>query len=224
MRVNSHNYSIQELKASWFDLLQESSADIELGNKIFVALIHSYCDPVRSYHNLEHIREILNSIEQVKNISNSLNVLKFSAWFHDYIYSPQAQYNEIDSAVYATKVLKQLNIDAEIIKAVAQIILSTINHQPLLEEIDNLIFLDADLAILGTTGDKYLQYSQAIRQEYFHLSDRDYYQGRKKILKQFLARERIYYTDYFYQRLELQARKNLQAEINQIELSINSNV
>lgn len=64
--------------------------------------------------------------------------------------------------------------------------------------------------------DKYLQYAQAIRKEYSHLSDRDYQLGRKKFLIQFLAKTRIYYTDYFYQWLELTARNNLQTEINRL--------
>lgn len=95
-----------------------------------------------------------------------------------------------------------------------QIILSTRKHEPFLEDRDNLIFLDVDLSILGAAPDRYLAYSQAIRQEYHRLSDRDYQAGRKQVLTQFLARDRIYYTDYFYQKLESSARKNLQAEIN----------
>ncbi len=222
--VENNNTLIEELRASWFDLLQKSSADIKIRNKIFAELIYNYCAPERSYHNLEHVKEVLNLLEQAKNIYKTTNVLKFSVWFHDCIYNPRNRDNEAKSAEYATKALKQLHINAEIIRSIAQIILSTINHQPLLEGINNLIFLDVDLAILGSTSDKYLKYSQAIRQEYSHLSDRDYQQGRKKILKQFLARKRIYYTDYFYQRLDATARKNLQTEINQIESSTDSNV
>lgn len=215
---NNHKYlntRISQLKSSWFDLLSNLSADLNFGNKIFVDLVHVYGEPVRRYHNLEHIEEILSLLEEAKDISSNYHTLQFSAWFHDYIYNPQAKDNEIKSAAYAEQVLKKLNIDAEIIQSVTQIILSTQNHQPLREEIDNLIFLDADLAILGTTPDRYFKYTQAIRKEYDYLSDRDYQQGRKKVLTQFLARDKIYYTDYFYQRLEIRARKNLQTEIDQ---------
>ena len=73
-----------------------------------------------------------------------------------------------------------------------------------------------DLAILGTTSNQYQKYAVAIRKEYNYLSDRDYQVGRKKVLNQFLARKKIYYTDYFYQRLESIARNNIRAEINNL--------
>ena len=213
MERDSQDNLIERLRLSWFNLLDRSSAQTKLGDKIFTSLINSYCDRTRSYHNLNHIYDILNSIEQVKSITEDLNVLQFSAWFHDRIYNPQSSDNESKSAVCAVKALEQLNIDRRVIEVVEQIILSTKNHQPLIDSIDRLLFLDIDLAILGTTPNKYQKYTQAIRQEYNHLSDRDYQIGRKKVLTQFLNRERIYYTDYFCQRLETAARKNLQTEI-----------
>ena len=149
----------------------------------------------------------------VKNIAHNTQILQLSAWFHDCIYNPQAKDNEVISAINAEKVLSKLNIDSEIIYITAQIIRSTQNHQPLIAGVDNLIFLDTDLAILGTTQKQYLQYARAIRQEYRHLGDRDYRQGRTKILTQFLVKPRIYYTDYFYYQLETTARNNIQTEI-----------
>ena len=208
------NNLLEQLRLSWFNLLDKSSAEKKLGDKIFTSLTNSYSEPARSYHNLKHIYDLLHYIDQIENIAENVNVLQFSAWFHDYIYDPQSLNNEARSAVYAIKSLRQLNIDRQTIDIVEQIILSTKNHQPLIKNIDNLLFLDVDLAILGTTPNKYQKYTRAIRQEYSHLSNRDYLIGRRKVLTQFLNRKRIYYTDYFYQNLELAARKNLQAEVN----------
>ena len=220
MKRSSQNKSsnlIEQLKLNWLNLLDESSTDIKSEDEIFTSLIESYSDRHRSYHNLKHIYDILNSIERVKNIANNTKVLQFSAWFHDCIYDPQSIDNEAKSADSAVEALNQLNINCQVIKVVEQIILSTKNHQPLIEGIDNLLFLDIDLAILGTTPDKYQKYSQAIREEYSYLSDRDYQTGRKKVLFQFLNRERIYYTDFFYRRLETVARENLQTEIKYLD-------
>ena len=206
--------SIDRLRESWFDLLQGLAVeDCQLGNEIFNNLISLYSQPVRHYHNLEHIQEILSSIQQIKDICQRDYILQLSAWFHDCIYNPQAKDNEELSAIYAQTALTKLNVDPQIIYSVTEIISSTKNHQPLLTNIDNSIFLDLDLAILGTTPTRYLQYAQAIRQEYQHISDRNYRQGRSKVLTQFLTKERIYFTDYFYQRLETTARHNIQTEI-----------
>lgn len=110
--------------------------------------------------------------------------------------------------------MQKLGLDREVSSRVTQIILSTKKYQPLLANIDNLIFLNVDLGILGTTASRYQEYTRAIRQEYRHLSDRNYQQGRKQVLNQFSSRARIYYTDYFFQKFELSARKNIQLELN----------
>jgi predicted metal-dependent HD superfamily phosphohydrolase len=204
------------LKENWSDLLLKLNADLQYSEKIFQAVINAYCNPARHYHNLEHIQQILQAIEEVKYLSNCPNIISLSAWFHDYVYCPERQDNEEKSAEYAKINLNKLKISNQIIEAVKQIIISTKTHYPLLDNIDNLIFLDADLSILGTSPERYWRYAQAIRQEYHWLSDRDYQQGRTKVLNNFLARDKIYYTDYFYRQLEKAARNNLKSEIHNI--------
>lgn len=207
---------ISQLRSSWFNLLKQLHADPNLGESIFVNLIEAYSSTARHYHNLYHLQHILNSLAEVRESIVNFSALGLCAWFHDYIYDPQAVDNEMESAIAAERILSRLRINFDTVRLVQQIILSTRKHEPFLEETDNLIFLDVDLSILGTSPDRYLAYSQAIRQEYGHLSDRDYQESRKQVLSQFLARERIYYTDYFYQRLESTARRNIQTEIDRL--------
>lgn len=207
------NINLEYLRSKWSNLLSNSNANTRLENEVFTALVKAHSAPNRYYHNLNHIEHLLSRIESIAELGDRLSVIYFSAWFHDYIYDPKAKDNEISSAVYAQATLNKLNIAPVIIQSVKQIILSTQDHQPLINSIDNLIFLDVDLAILGTSPNKYLKYAQAIRQEYSWLGDHEYQQGRKQVLTNFLARERIYYTDYFYQKLELTARDNLAAEV-----------
>ena len=207
---------VSQLRSHWFDLLKQLQVDPNLGESIFTNLIKAYSSTARHYHNLHHLQHILNSLTEVRELIVNFPALQLCAWFHDCIYDPQAIDNEMESAITAERILSRLRINFDTVRLVQQIILSTRKHEPFLEETDNLIFLDVDLSILGTSPDKYLAYSQAIRQEYGHLSDRDYQEGRKQVLTQFLARERIYYTDYFYQQLESTARKNLQTEINNL--------
>lgn len=202
------------LQSNWFKLLTQFEVDQQVVTEVFSNLIRAYCAPERHYHNLNHIQHLLDLIEQVTAICDRRSVLYFSAWFHDYIYEPQVKDNELKSAVIAEQTLNKLNLPPDLIQSVKQIIVSTQKHQPLLNNIDNLIFLDIDLAILGSSMLQYQQYAQAIRREYAWLSDREYKQRRTKILTQFLTRKRIYYTDYFYQQLESAARANIISEIN----------
>ena len=206
--------SVTQLKSEWLQLLTVLKVEPNLGEKIFADLIKAYSSPRRHYHNLDHLQHLLNSLEEVKEHIHCFPALQLCAWFHDYIYEPQELDNEVQSAVYAERVLSKLRVEFDTVRLVQQIILSTRKHEPLLEETDNLFFLDVDLVILGSATDQYLAYSQAIRQEFSKVSDRDYQTGRTKVLTQFLDRDRIYYTDYFGDRLESQARGNLKAEIN----------
>jgi predicted metal-dependent HD superfamily phosphohydrolase len=204
---------INLLQLNWLNLLTELKADFSRGEAVFTKLVVAYSEPGRYYHNLHHIQELLDLAESLQNITGYLPVIKFTTWFHDYIYNSQAQDNEIRSAIYAEETLTQLGVTPDIIHSVKQIILSTQKHRPLINSVDNLIFLDLDLAILGATEERYVDYAQKIRQEYSWLCDCHFGQGRKRVLTNFLAREKIYYTDYFYQRLEHQARINLAKEI-----------
>lgn len=201
------------IKLNWFSLLQELKVDRHVGQVVFTDLVNAHCQLTRHYHNLSHVSYILYLVEEVEKLAVLPSVIQLSAWFHDYVYIPQRNDNEIKSAIYAEQTLKQLGIPLDLIQLVRQIILSTQKHQPVIDSIDNLIFLDIDLAILGTPSDRYFKYVEAIRLEYSWLGDRDYELGRKQVLDSFLARKRIYYTDYFYQKLELRARENLKAEI-----------
>ncbi len=62
--------------------------------------------------------------------------------------------------------------------------------------------LDIDLAILGSHPNRFDDYHAQIRQEYTWVNDLIYRYKRKSALKKFYAKDRIYLTDYFYDRLE----------------------
>ena len=204
--------AINWLKSNWLNLLTKLNADLLAGEAVFKDLEEAHSDSARHYHNLNHVGDLLIWIESVR-LAESLPTIELAAWFHDYVYDSRRQDNEIKSAICAEETLTRLNVAPDIIQTVKQIILSTQKHQPLIESIDNLIFLDLDLAILAASSDRYFKYAAAIRKEYSWLSDRDYRQGRKQVLNSFLARNNIYYTDYFDRRWEQQARANLAREI-----------
>jgi len=204
---------IKPLKQNWFNLLNELEADLSISETIFRELIAAYTDVSRHYHDLDHVWHLLTLAESTEDIAEYPSAIKLAAWFHDYVYDSQAQDNEIKSAVYAEETLSRLNLDRDLTDLVKQIILSTQKHQPMLNSIDNLLFLDLDLSILGASGDRYFKYAQNIRKEYSWLRDRDYQMGRKRVLTNFLNRDKIYYTAYFNRKLEQQARANLAREI-----------
>jgi predicted metal-dependent HD superfamily phosphohydrolase len=79
------------------------------------------------------------------------------------------------------------------------------------------IFTDADLSVLGQDWNTYENYLIQIRKEYSIYPDFVYNSGRKKVLQHFLSMERIFKTNNFFEKLEAQAKENLQRELEQLQ-------
>lgn len=93
---------------------------------------------------------------------------------------------------------------------------------------DQLLICDIDLAVLGRlqhpssmnidsfTEPTYYAYAAGIRKEYEHVPPEIYCAKRAEFLDEFLKRPRIYSTDYFFDKLEKNARANIAWEIKQL--------
>ncbi|KEG07189.1 hypothetical protein DQ04_10621020 [Trypanosoma grayi] len=79
------------------------------------------------------------------------------------------------------------------------------------------LFLDLDLAILGSEAARYQQYAADVRWEYSWHSEADFRLGRAAFLRGFLQHPRWYKTKFFYDALEVRARANVQAEVAALE-------
>jgi predicted metal-dependent HD superfamily phosphohydrolase len=196
---------------------------------IFKLLIAAYTQPNRHYHNLDHIHHLLTIIErfdrknspQLERLQDPSSVI-LAAWFHDFVYDPQAVDNEVQSAKAATELLANLNLCLDLDR-IEQLILATQGHQIDPDDADLCMFLDADLAILGADRLRYATYLRSIRREYEWVDEASYRTGRSRVLASFLQRDRLYYTDLLFDELEAIARMNLQREISLLKDS-NSNI
>jgi predicted metal-dependent HD superfamily phosphohydrolase len=203
---------------NWQRLLELFGIEQIVAEKTYMQIVEAYSTPSRYYHTLAHIQQVLATIQSLKNQVRDLPAVLFAAWFHDIIYDSQAANNEENSAEYTREFLTLLNIPSQTIFDVQRLILSTKSHQTQSNDCDNIVLLDADLAILGSNRENYQEYMQAIRQEYAWVPEIEYIAGRRKILKGFLQRPRIYSTDELFSLLEISARENIQAEICFLEI------
>ncbi len=205
---------LEDLFSKWCSLLLRLEIkSTKITENTFAVLAKEYSQTGRYYHNLEHIFQVLETIKTLGHLTNQLTSIELAGWFHDVVYDPKAGDNEEKSAMYATNLMKSLGVDSTTIANVNHLILSTKLHQADINDIDSQILLDADLAILGSPVQQYLTYAKNVRQEYAWISDRDYQNGRRRVLEQFLQRERIYYTDAMFEKLEQSARSNLNTEL-----------
>ncbi len=206
--------NLQELNRQWQKCWTDRSIFKQQEiDQIWQLIITAYTEPSRHYHNLNHIHHVLNIVEGFCDRLQNPTAVLFAVWFHDFVYEPQASDNEIQSAKFAAQVLTDMSQSIELVDRVQQLILATQGHQIDPDDFDLCVFLDADLAILGADPDQYQTYYRSIRREYSWVSDAAYQVGRIKVLESFLQRDRLYYTDTFFNELDSIARLNMQQEI-----------
>ncbi|MEM9539266.1 MAG: hypothetical protein AAGA60_07100 [Cyanobacteria bacterium P01_E01_bin.42] len=191
---------------------------VQLGGKTIPPLtpiLLAYGESHRYYHGLRHLEECLSLCD-----CHSFNSPEVEAalWFHDVIYNPREANNEEKSADYARQVLEEVGIGKKQQKAIANCILATRHDIPP----DNLLaatVISIDLAILGSDSERYREYSQAIRLEYNWLSDRQFNEGRDRVLRSLLQRPKIFLIEPLFSQLEDLARINIQTELQALKSS-----
>lgn len=171
-----------------------------------------YTSPKRHYHNLHHLENIYSHLDACREQIQDWDTMLFSLFYHDIIYKATAKDNEEKSALAALKALREINYPKERMRLCGEQILATKTHS-ISPDNDTNLFTDADLSILGSNWDEYLEYTKQVRKEYAIYPDFMYNPGRKKVLQHFLDMESIFKTPYFIQKFEAQANKNLTAEI-----------
>lgn len=172
-----------------------------------------YGDEARHYHNLVHLDSLTYELLNVKNFLNDWQTMVFSIAYHDIIYDPTRNDNEEQSAELGMQRLTQLGLpDHQQLKCRGQI-LATKNHV-ISEDNDTNYFTDADLSILGYPNHVYRNYTRQIRNEYEAYPEHIYAAGRAKVLQHFLAMPEIYKTEYFFNKYEVAARRNIADELN----------
>ncbi len=181
----------------------------------FEDLAARYGEPHRSYHNLRHIAECLSDFDTARHLASQPIAVELAIWFHAAVYDPHATDNEEESARLAERCLFQKGASRHLRAAVAALVLATKTHDAS-KHADAPLLVDVDLSILGKPEDRFWEYEAQIRREYGWVPDVVFVAKRAEILEGFLARERIYATDWFFQRQETQARSNLQASLRRL--------
>ena len=204
----------EELEARWQELMSSLNINQADADKVYRKIKTYYGQPKRHYHNLAHVGFVLDRVDELAHLAEKLTAVELAAWFHDIVYNTQSKKNEERSADLACKYLKKLGLDEELITQVDELIRATKHHNP--ETIDQQVLLDADLATFGVSPEQHAHYGQAIRKEFWWVTETIYKQRRIEILNSFLKRERFYATEIMFERFEQQARNNIAAEIEEL--------
>lgn len=189
-----------------------------------IALRHAYASPPRAYHHFGHVEDVLAHYRAVADGPGWRQPCEIglAVLYHDAIYVPGRSDNEAESARLAgehiARWLPQAGIDS---LRVSELILLTARHGTLNTADfgdtgagdDTRRFLDCDMAILGAAPDAFAAYDAAIAEEYRAVPRWLYRIKRRRFFRKLLASERIYLSEFFRNRFEAQARRNLQAAL-----------
>jgi predicted metal-dependent HD superfamily phosphohydrolase len=186
-----------------------------------LALREAYASPPRAYHHFGHVVETLAHFRSVADGPgwHAPDTVRFALLYHDAVYVPGRKDNEARSADLARAHLRRwpplADVDAD---RVAALILLTARHGGLRsgdfpdspEGEDTRRFLDCDMAILGAAPEAFAAYDRAIAEEYRAVPRWLYRRKRRAFFRMLLDSERIFLGDFFRDRFEAQARRNLQ--------------
>jgi predicted metal-dependent HD superfamily phosphohydrolase len=209
---------LDALQQGWVRLVAAYGVNPADAFPVFDVIAAAYSAPDRHYHTLEHVHEVFRVTARLGSITDDTGPLHLAIWFHDAVYDSRAKDNEARSADLAVTLLGPIGVPASVLDRVRQLVLATAHltaDQPVGDR-DAAILLDADLAILGASDERYRRYAADVRKEYAWVPEEDYEKARAAVLASFLARPRIYRHELLFQEGEQQARQNMRWELERL--------
>lgn len=164
-----------------------------------------YAEPHRAYHNTLHI-----GLLWLRHLGHGGDRgdagMARAILFHDAIYDPHAQDNEVRSAALLAARLPGDPWAEEAIRVTA-------DHVGYAGTDARVMWLlDLDLSPLAEDAPVFARNTDALRREYAHVSDAAWREGRRDILSRFLGAPALYRTD-LAATYEAPARRNLAAAL-----------
>ena len=206
-RDDIHDTPPSELRLAW-------QRHIGHDDGLLDRLITRHRERQRRYHRIEHVESVVRHVVELCATEHVTDVdaVVAAAMYHDAIYEPQHPANERASARLARRDLARLGWSDERCAHVGTMIEGTATHlEP--PSTDAAVLFDADLAILGADAGDYSSYVARVRDEYSHLDDTEWVEGRIAVMTAFVERDPIYATATGRERWEAAARRNITDEL-----------
>jgi predicted metal-dependent HD superfamily phosphohydrolase len=166
-----------------------------------------YSEPGRHYHTPKHIEHCLAQFDLVADELENPDAVEVAIWFHDLVFEPNADDNELQSARRFVELAND-SMEDEFKSTVYDLIMATAPPR-IPKTTDQKFMLDIDLSSFGLPWKEMLRDSIAVRQESPQLSDAEFFPGQRAFLESLVKREHFYFTEFFRSRIEETARSNI---------------
>lgn len=189
------------LRAAWAELLPSQP---ELGE----SLLARWSAPNRHYHGVNHL---IHCLEALDGLGSASRTERLAIWFHDVVHTNTPGLDERLSAQLARQELAGSEVSPSEVAEVARLVMATFEHQAPAWDLSAARVIDADLAILGSSPQRYLHSVTELRAELADLTDAQWRQLRVERLNLLLSTP-LYQSAAGRRLWEAQAQANLAAE------------
>jgi predicted metal-dependent HD superfamily phosphohydrolase len=188
--------------------------------ELFRVVQQAYDSPGRVYHAWRHIEMCLREFKQVQFVEP--RTVLVALLFHDAVYVAGDSQNQARSADLARQSLQRYsNLTTSEQDRVVQLIMLTANHHhDTVLDADAAAFIDIDLAVLSSDWPTYQAYAQGVEREFCPsvVSPAMFRLGRRRFLQGLLSQPFVFLTPAMRERGEVDARRNLQREIEALQV------
>ena len=176
---------------------------------VFDELDALYGEPHRRYHTAAHVDHCLRQFDPAAGVMDEPDAVEMALWFHDAIYDIPGEENELRSAeLFAARADGRGS--EEFRSKVHRLVMATAHLRTVPETLDESFVVDIDLSSFGRPWEEFLEDSRAVRAEYAHVADAEFFPRQRQFLLSLLARPAFYSTEFFRTRLEARARDNIE--------------
>ena len=180
-------------------------------------------EPHRRYHTAVHVARVVRHLADLEAAEApaiaadgaDMGAVRWAALYHDAVYDPTRADNEAVSATLAERDAMAVGWPASRCTDVHRLVMATAHHRP--ERLDEMLLVDADLAILGASPADYQAYVNGVRAEYQHVGDDAWRTGRAAVLRHLSATAPLFHTASMRAAREHRAHANITAELAGLE-------
>lgn len=202
-----------ELAERFQAVVSRCAPDVD-GGRLYRTVAGKYSESHRHYHTLDHIQHCLSQLDKVRELAADPDAIELALWFHDIVYEPSEDDNELQSARLFESLLGE-HMPRERAARIHRLIMATVYpSEP--EDGDERLMVDIDLSSFALPWEEFMRDTRALRAELAHVPEERFLAGKLRFLETMVSRPRFYLTDYFYDRFESTARSNIERHIRDV--------